>query len=134
MFKFTECRHLMPGGRKCHAPALRGKSYCYHHTKLHFRRWGAREPRMLKTLALDNARSLQTAVAEVLTALGSPLTDPKKAAVILYGLNLANNLSKRISPPGSPETNSKNPARNPTTQTSAKPSRRQGFLIGCRQN
>ena len=95
MFKFVECRHVLADGRKCHAPALRGKSYCYHHTKLHFRRWGAREPRMLKTLALNDPRGLQTAVAEVLTTLRSPLTDPKRAAVILYGLNLANNLSKQ---------------------------------------
>lgn len=96
MFRFVECRHILPTGRKCHSPALRGKSYCYHHTKLHFRRWGSRQPRMLKTLALDDPRSLRTAVVEALTALHSPLTDPKKAAVILYGLNLAHNLSRQM--------------------------------------
>ena len=97
MFKFFECRHILPTGRKCHAPALRGKAYCYYHTRLHFRRRGSREPRMLKTFALDDPRSLQTAVAEALASLRSPLTNPKRAAVILYGLNLANNLSKSIS-------------------------------------
>lgn len=96
MFKFVECRHIMTTGRKCHAAALRGKSYCYHHARLHFRKWGGRQPRMLKTLALDDPRSLRTAVAQALTSLRSPLTDRKRAAVILYGLNLANNLSKQV--------------------------------------
>ena len=96
MFQFVECRHIMPTGRKCHAAALRGKSYCYHHAKLHFRKWATREPRMLKTVALEDPHCLTKAVAEALTALRSPLTDPKRAAVILYGLNLANDLSKRM--------------------------------------
>lgn len=111
MFKFFECRHILPSGRKCHAPALRGKSYCYHHTKLHFRRWGSREPRMLKTRALEDPRSLQTAVAEALTALRSPLTDPKRAAVILYGLNLAKNLSRSVSNFNARRTTESEPAQ-----------------------
>jgi len=32
---FNLCRHIMPSGAKCHAPALRGKPYCYYHTRLH---------------------------------------------------------------------------------------------------
>ena len=95
MFKFVECRHILPTGRKCHSPALRVKSYCYHHMKLQFRRWGSRDPKTLKTIAHESLSSLQTAVAEALTSLRSPLTDPKRAAVILYGLNLANNLFKQ---------------------------------------
>ena len=95
MFKFVECRHIMPTGRKCRAAALRGKPFCFHHAKLHFRKPVGREPRMLKTLALDDQRSLRTAVAEALSSLRSPLTDPRRAAVILYGLNLANNLNKQ---------------------------------------
>jgi hypothetical protein len=95
MFKFVECRHIMPNGRKCRAAALRGKPFCYHHAKLHFRPVG-REPRILKTLAFDDQRSLLAAVAEALTSLRSPLTDPRRAAVILYGLNLANNLNKQM--------------------------------------
>lgn len=94
MFKSVECRHIMPGGRNCHAMALRGKAFCYHHAKLHFRK-PAGHTRMLKTVALDDPQSLRTAVAEALTSLRSPLTDPRRAAVILYGLNLANNLNKQ---------------------------------------
>jgi hypothetical protein len=32
---FVECRHIMPRGAKCKAPALRGRPYCYFHDKLH---------------------------------------------------------------------------------------------------
>ena len=32
---FNLCRPIMPSGAKCHAPALRGKPYCYFHTRLH---------------------------------------------------------------------------------------------------
>ena len=32
---FNLCRHIMPSGAKCHTPALRGKPYCYYHTRLH---------------------------------------------------------------------------------------------------
>ena len=95
MSKFIECRHIMPSGRKCRAAALRGKPFCFHHAKLHSKPVG-REPRMLKTQALDDQRSLRIAVAEALSSLRSPLTDPRRAAVILYGLNLANNLIKQM--------------------------------------
>jgi hypothetical protein len=30
-----ECRHILPSGYKCTALALRGKYYCYFHTRLH---------------------------------------------------------------------------------------------------
>jgi hypothetical protein len=52
---------------------------------------------MLKTVHVDDPHSLQAAVAEALTSLRSPLTDPYRAGVILYGLHLANNLARRIS-------------------------------------
>jgi hypothetical protein len=29
------CRPIMPSGARCHAPALRGKPYCYCYTRLH---------------------------------------------------------------------------------------------------
>ena len=32
---FNLCRPIMPSGAKCHTPALRGKPYCYYHTRLH---------------------------------------------------------------------------------------------------
>jgi hypothetical protein len=94
---FIECRHILPSGRKCHCPALRGKPFCFHHTKLHFRNSATRKPGELRPLAIEDLPGLHAAVANALTALSSPLIDTRRAGLLLYGLHLAANLSKRFS-------------------------------------
>jgi len=96
---FVECRHIMPTGRKCHSPALRGKAFCFFHARLHFRRPAAASPGKLPHTGIED---LHTAVARVLTALASPLTDPRRAGVLLYGLNIAAGLSKHTAAPEPP--------------------------------
>ncbi len=99
MFKFIECRHIMPNGRKCRAAALRDKPFCFHHAKLHFRSSFTRKPGKLAQPSVDDLSGLQSAVAEALRTLSSPLTDTRRAGVLLYGLHLAADLSKRASMP-----------------------------------
>jgi len=94
---FIECRHILPNGRKCHSPARRGKPFCFHHAKLHFRNAATRKPRELTLPGLEDLRDIQTAAAKALEALSSPLVDTRRAGLLLYGLHLAANLSKRIS-------------------------------------
>jgi hypothetical protein len=94
---FIECRHILPNGRKCHSPALRGKPFCFHHAKLHFRNSATRKPRELPQLAIEDLHGIQTAVNKAITALSSPLIDTRRAGLLLYGLHLAANLSKRVS-------------------------------------
>jgi hypothetical protein len=98
MVNFTECRHILPNGRKCRAAALRGKPFCFHHTRLHFRSSSTRISEKLANLKVDDLSGLQAAVAQALSALASPLTDIRRAGVLLYGLHLAASLSKRTSP------------------------------------
>jgi hypothetical protein len=31
MYNFKTCRHIMPNGRTCKSPAMRGSAYCYYH-------------------------------------------------------------------------------------------------------
>jgi hypothetical protein len=31
MYSFKTCRHIMPNGRNCKSPAMRGSAYCYFH-------------------------------------------------------------------------------------------------------
>ena len=31
----SECRHIMPSGKKCRGAALRGTPYCYFHNRLY---------------------------------------------------------------------------------------------------
>ena len=99
---FIECRHIMTTGRKCRAAAMRGKPFCFHHAKLHFRSSSPRKSGKPANLKLDDASGLQAAVAQALKALSSPLTDIRRAGVLLYGLHLAAHLSKRTSMPPPP--------------------------------
>ncbi len=96
---FIECRHTMPNGRKCHSPALRGKPFCFHHAKLHFRNSATRKPRELSQPSFEDLRGIRTAAAKALEALRSPLVDTRRAGLLLYGLHLAANLCKRTSTP-----------------------------------
>jgi hypothetical protein len=99
MFKFIEWRHILSNGRKCRSAALRGKPFCFHHAKLHFRSSFTRKPGKLAEVGVNDLSSLQSAVAEALRALSSPLTDIRRAGVLLYGLHLAADLAKRASKP-----------------------------------
>jgi hypothetical protein len=99
MSSFIECRHILTNGRKCHSPALRGKPFCFHHTKLHFRSSATRKPRELTQSQFGDLRGIRTAAAKALEALSSPLVDTRRAGVLLYGLHLAANLCKRTRSP-----------------------------------
>lgn len=86
-----ECRHIMPNGAKCQAAALRGKPYCYFHTRLH--RLAAEPPSApdapLKFPILEDRSAIQLALAHVFDALGSSRIDPRRAGLFLYGLQIA---------------------------------------------
>jgi hypothetical protein len=86
-----ECRHIMPNGRQCESPALRGTPYCYFHTRLH--RLAAAPPTApdapLKFPILEDRSAIQLALAQVFDALGSSRIDPRRAGLYLYGLQIA---------------------------------------------
>jgi len=85
------CRHIMPNGNRCHSPALRGKHFCYFHTRLHAR--AAEKPsnpdQPLEFPVLEDPSAIQVALAEVLNRLGSAKLDPRRAGLLLYGLQIA---------------------------------------------
>lgn len=95
---YNECRHIMPSGKKCHSPALREKPYCYYHTNLH--RLGDPSKPAAKELpvpAIEDANGIQIALTQVLGALNSPYMDTRRASLLLYGLQIATQLTKRVS-------------------------------------
>jgi hypothetical protein len=97
--KYWECRHIMPNGLKCHAPALKGKPYCYFHTRLHvLRKAPAPGPlASLKIGVLEDKTAIQVAVAQVLEALGSNSIDPRRAGLFLYAIQLVSqNIERKI--------------------------------------
>jgi hypothetical protein len=84
---WSKCRHLMPSGVNCHAAALKGKPYCYHHARLHglktappIRGKKLRLPLLIDRNAIQAARDLLT------DALGSGRIDIQHAAMILYAI------------------------------------------------
>jgi hypothetical protein len=93
---YMECRHIKPNGAKCHAPALRGMPYCYFHKRLH--RHIVPEPERpregyetLELGILEDRCAVQLALSKVLDAIGSARLDPRRAGLLLYGLQVASN-------------------------------------------
>jgi hypothetical protein len=88
---YKECRHIKTNGLKCESPALRGKPYCYFHTRLHnlarAPKPAADEP--IKLPVLEDSSTIQFALAQVLDGLGSSRLDPRRAGLLLFALQIA---------------------------------------------
>ncbi|MDR3774593.1 MAG: hypothetical protein P4L26_14665 [Terracidiphilus sp.] len=86
-----ECRHILPSGHKCTALALRGKYYCYFHTRLHAL---AAKPapapdEPLKLPVLEDRSAILVALSQIFNALGDSRLKPRRAGLYLYGLQIA---------------------------------------------
>ncbi len=92
---YSECRHIMPSGRKCHSPALRNQPYCYYHQNLH-RYSNPPNPDKLAVFPIEDVRGIQIALTQVLAALNSPYMDNRRAGLLLYGLQIAAQLAKHV--------------------------------------
>ena len=94
---YNECRHIMPTGAKCHSPALQDKAFCYYHANL--RR--ATAPRSKSDdpppaiPALEDNGAVQIALTQVLGELNSSRIDQRRAGLLLYGLQIAAQLTAR---------------------------------------
>jgi hypothetical protein len=99
---FNECRHIMSSGAKCHAPALSGNPCCYFHTNLQHatKRRGKYDDWSIKLPPLEDNCSLQIALAEVLNGLASSRLDPRRAGLMLYGIQIAARIIARPRDPG----------------------------------
>jgi hypothetical protein len=88
---YLVCRHIMPNGNKCDSPALRGKQFCYFHTRVHSRapQKGQTADQPLEFPVLEDRCAIQLALAQVLNRLGSGKLDPRSAGLLLYGLQIA---------------------------------------------
>jgi hypothetical protein len=85
-----ECRHIMPNGAKCKSPALRGKPCCYFHARLHQMAARPKSPEEPLTIpVLEDRCAIQLALSQVLSGLASAKIDPRRAALLLYGLQIA---------------------------------------------
>ncbi len=113
------CRHIRTTGRRCNSPALRDKAFCFYHDRsrmrhrspapkapgagliLHPMRAEAlgqhdpmevapqSQPLTLEFPILEDRESIQVAASMIVTALGRNQLDGKRAATMLYGLQVA---------------------------------------------
>ena len=91
-----ECRHIKTSGGKCGSPALRGKPYCYYHSRLKERAAQPRSPYLAIELpaSLEDRGSIQLALSEIVIAVAENRIDTKRAGILLYALQIASSNAK----------------------------------------
>jgi len=97
--KRFQCRHIHTEGRRCGSASLRGEEFCYFH---HNSRKPVANPRTRRSrqatfdLPLPEDRgAIQISIGEVLRRIASNAIDPRRAGLLLYGLQIASlNLPK----------------------------------------
>ncbi len=81
------CQHIFSDGHGCGSPALRGESFCYYHHPT--RPPVARERRGFRLTHPTDPISLQHALGQILHQLASNRLDPRRASLLIYGLQIA---------------------------------------------
>jgi hypothetical protein len=98
--KQYQCRHIFTDGHRCASPCLRQEEFCYYH---HTTRKPIANPKQRSSrrcssfhLPLPEDRSaIQASIGEVLQRIASNDIDPRRAGLLLYGLQIASlNLPK----------------------------------------
>ena len=98
------CRHIFTDGRRCAAFSLRNETFCYfHHTTR-----GAASPNTCRTRRRRSASfavppaedrsAVQYTIGEVLRRIASNEIDPRRAGLLLYGLQIASMNLPRLDP------------------------------------
>ena len=115
------CRHVKTNGRRCKSPSLGLSAFCYFHSRLHRRHKNLLEnapallennsnptssatgqpqylpdPLELELPPLEDAESIQVSISLLVAALARNRIDSKRAAVLLYGLQLASSNARSI--------------------------------------
>jgi hypothetical protein len=94
---YMACRHVKPNRERCESPSLRGHAFCYFHAKLHSAtKIGLTDD--IKLPVPEDGKSIQLALARVFAALLSSRIDSKRAAQLLWGLQIATQSLDRGAP------------------------------------
>lgn len=87
------CQHLKVNGTQCGSPALRDETHCYYHA-----RWTRKGMEAIANLqkegaemppTLEDANSIQVALADVIRMLRTHEVDHRTAALMLYAMQTA---------------------------------------------
>ena len=98
-----QCRHILTEGRRCASPCLRHEEFCYfHHTTRRPVASPSQRRRRSSTFDLphpEDRAAIQTSIGEVLRRIAANHIDPRRAGLLLYGLQIASsNLPKTPAP------------------------------------
>ena len=113
--RYRLCRHILTKGVHCDSPALTGKPHCFFQTRMYARHSGFRLPAQapdatetkgqhIQLAPLEDADAIQIAISQVINALASGQLEPRRASVLLYGLQMASSNSRRLRCSPSPST------------------------------
>ena len=104
-----QCRHIKPDGHRCGSPALRGEHFCYYHAKARYP--GPRQPQVNSSAArrsstfdlpspadLAEHTGVGLALGLILHKIAHNEIDPRRAGLLLYGLQIASMNLKRNTP------------------------------------
>jgi hypothetical protein len=95
---YHECRHIFTSGRKCQSPALTDQTFCYFHSNTRKKTAPAHQPydpythpneTVLALTPLEDADAIQLALSDVVLALAANRIDPRRARILIYGLQVA---------------------------------------------
>lgn len=113
MYTSKTCRHLMPTGRTCKSPAVRGSAYCYFHNP-------QKSPRRVSKVTesefeiepLVDPSSIPVIANQILAAMAANRISKSRASVMFQGLQtvmasyqlaLSDGLEILCGPPNNPE-------------------------------
>ncbi len=95
---YLACRHIKPGGEQCKSPALKGHAFCYYHARQH----STTKLGVTDDIAFpipEDSRAIQESLGTIFQAILNSRIDSKKAAQLLWGLQIAsNNLPRKPQP------------------------------------
>jgi hypothetical protein len=99
---YIECRHIFPNGKKCESPALRKQDFCFFHHNKRNRQSSSKRSGQPSTLThhlpqLEDGDAIGIALSEVVLALAANRIDPRRAQILIYGLQVASNHFKQLS-------------------------------------
>jgi hypothetical protein len=95
---YHECRHIFTSGKKCKSPSLTDQPFCYFHSNTRKKTAPAHQPydpytdpkeTVLALTALEDPDAIQLALSDVVLALAANQIDPRRARIIIYGLQVA---------------------------------------------
>ncbi len=90
--KAPRCNHVKSDGVRCGSPALTNGAYCYAHTQMH-----RPSPGLEALPPFEDANGIQCALMQVADAIVRGAIDYKRAALLLYALQIASANLKRVS-------------------------------------